>query len=380
MINRLASTICLFASALPCQAERDDLQSPARTFDYDVLILDGTVYSGAEEQPKVTDVGIRGDRVVAIGELNDNSAARRIDASGMIVCPGFIDLHNHGDKQVFSKRLRQNVCYLTQGCTTIVTGNCGGGALDVKRYFERLDTQGCGVNVGHLIPQGTLRNEAMGGSLRRPPTAAELAKMRALAEQGMQAGAFGMSTGLIYTPGAYAEIGEIAEVAKVVANYGGLYASHIRSEGGGLLEAVEEAIEIGRRAGCAVHLSHFKASKPPNWGKVKQSCELVETARALGHRVTCDQYPYRASSTSLVALTIPTWAREGSDQQLIKRLDAADTGPRIRQAIATSLKQRGGAEAHTRGRARGDAPACLVSRAARRFPLPAQCCDARLRC
>jgi N-acyl-D-aspartate/D-glutamate deacylase len=168
--------------------------------------------------------------------------------------------------------------------------------------------------------------------------------MRALAEQGMAAGAFGMSTGLIYTPGAYAKIGEIAEIAKVVAQYGGLYASHIRSEGAGLLDAVAEAIEIGQRAGCAVHLSHFKASKPPNWGKVKQSCAMVEKARAAGRSVTCDQYPYRASSTSLAALTIPTWAREGSNKQLIKRIDAADTGARIRKAIAKSLKQRGGAD------------------------------------
>jgi N-acyl-D-aspartate/D-glutamate deacylase len=344
MINSLASTVLLLVSALPCQAGRGEPQPPAPTFDYDVLILDGTVYSGADEQPTITDVGIRGDRVVAIGDLNGNSAARRIDATGMIVCPGFIDLHNHGDKQVFSKRLRQNTCYLTQGCTTIVTGNCGGGVLDVKRFFERLDKQGCGVNVAHLIPQGTLREKAMGGSFRRPPTARELDKMRALAEQGMAAGAFGMSTGLIYTPGAYAKIGEITEIAKVVAQYGGLYASHIRSEGAGLLDAVAEAIEIGQRAGCAVHLSHFKASKPPNWGKVKQSCAMVEKARAAGRSVTCDQYPYRASSTSLAALTIPTWAREGSNKQLIKRIDAADTGARIRKAIAKSLKQRGGAD------------------------------------
>lgn len=344
MINYLASTLLLLVFALPAQSVEGEPQSPEPTFDYDVLILDGTVYSGADEQPTITDVGIRGDRVVAIGELNDQRAALRIDASGKIVCPGFIDLHNHGDKQVFSKRLRQNLCYLTQGCTTIVTGNCGSGALDVQRFFERLDKQHCGVNVAHLIPQGTLRAKAMGGSFRRPPTEAELDKMRALAEKGMVAGAFGMSTGLIYTPGAYAKTAEIVEVAKVIAKHGGLYASHIRSEGRDLLEAVEEALDIGARAGCAVHLSHFKASKPPNWGKVKQSCSMVEKARAAGRAVTCDQYPYRASSTSLAALTIPTWAREGSNKDLIKRLDDGDTGAKIRAAIATSLQQRGGAD------------------------------------
>jgi len=344
MINRLASTILLLASVMPAQAEQDEPRSPKPAVDYDVLILDGTVYSGADEQPTVTDVGIRGERVVAIGELDDNSAALRIDASGMIVCPGFIDLHNHGDKQVFSKRLRQNLSYLTQGCTTIVTGNCGSGALDVPRFFERLDKQRCGVNVAHLIPQGTLREKAMGGSFKRQPTDAELAKMRALAGQGMAAGAFGMSTGLIYTPGAYAETTELVEIAKVIAKHGGIYASHIRSEGRDLVNAVKEAIEIGDRAGCAVHLSHFKASKPPNWGKVKQSCALVEKARADGHAVTCDQYPYRASSTSLAALTIPTWAREGTNKDLIARIDDAGSGPRIRAAIAKSLQERGGAD------------------------------------
>tara|TARA_R110002096_G_scaffold233962_2_gene424095 strand:+ start:1153 stop:2751 length:1599 start_codon:yes stop_codon:yes gene_type:complete len=344
MMQRLTSTVLLLACALPCQQEQGEPQVPAPTYDYDVLILDGTVYSGADEPPAVTDVGIRGDRIVALGELQDASSAQRIDATGLIVCPGFIDLHNHGDKQVFSKRLRQNTCYLTQGCTLIVTGNCGSGALDVKRFFERLDKQGCGVNVAHLIPQGTLREKSMGGSFRRPPTDEELDKMRDLAEQGMAAGAFGMSTGLIYTPGAYADIAEISEVAMVVAKYGGLYASHIRSEGSGLLKAVAEAIEIGERAGCAVHLSHFKASQPPNWGKVAESCALVEKARAAGRTVTCDQYPYRASSTSLAALTIPTWAREGSNKDLIQRFEQPDTGDRIRAAIAKSLEQRGGAD------------------------------------
>ena len=335
-IHRLASIFLLLVSTLAAQATATD--------HFDVLIVGGTVYSGADEQPTVTDVGIRGERVVAIGELQEHDAKLRINATGKIVCPGFIDLHNHGDKQVFSKRLRQNLCYLTQGCTTIVTGNCGSGALNVQKFFERLDKQGCGVNVAHLIPQGTLREKAMGGSFRRQPTEAELARMRVLAEQGMTAGAFGMSTGLIYTPGAYAGRAELVEVAKVVAAHGGLYASHIRSEGSQLLEAVAEAIEIGQLAGCAVHLSHFKASQPPNWGKVKQSCAMVEKARAAGHAVTCDQYPYRASSTSLAALTIPTWAREGSNKDLIKRLDDADAGARIRAAIAKSLKQRGGAD------------------------------------
>ncbi|MHC4851612.1 MAG: N-acyl-D-amino-acid deacylase family protein [Planctomycetota bacterium] len=335
-----ATSLLLLTLALLPQ---DEVQ-PAVRGDFDVLIVGGSVHDGSGGKVTRVDVAINGDRIAAIGDLSDRTARLRIDASGMVVCPGFVDLHNHGDKAVFNKKLRQNLCYLTQGCTTIVTGNCGGGQLDVASYFKRLDKQGCGVNVAHLIPQGALRRKAMGGSFDRPPTEAELQKMRDLVRDGMEAGAFGMSTGLIYTPGAYAETGEIAALAKVVAKHGGIYASHIRNEGDRLLAAVEEAIAIGEAAGCPVHLSHFKASKPPNWGKVKQSCALVEAARARGMRVTCDQYPYRASSTSLAALTIPTWAREGSNKDLVKRFDDAGTGPKIRMAISRNLEQRGGAD------------------------------------
>lgn len=312
--------------------------------DFDVLILGATIHDGSGADPEVADIGIRGDRIAEIGELDGRSATRSIDARGLIACPGFIDLHNHGDNTAFQSAVRQNLSYLTQGCTTIVTGNCGGGVVDTKRYLDRLDKQGYGTNVCHLIPQGSLREVAMGGSFNRPPTVAELARMKQMVADGMRAGAFGISTGLIYTPGAYASTDELVALVKVAGEHGGIYASHIRDEGDELLLAVREAIAIGEAAGCPVHISHFKASKPPNWGKVKGSCQLVADARARGLMVTVDQYPYRASSTSLAALVIPTWAREGNNRALVARLEDPVVGKRIRAAVAKSLSQRGGAD------------------------------------
>jgi N-acyl-D-aspartate/D-glutamate deacylase len=318
-------------------------QEPAQVAaTLDVVIAGGTVYDGTGAPGRKADVGVRGNRVVAIGDLSAARAKRRIDASGKYVCPGFIDLHNHSDSGILRKGLRENLCYLTQGCTTIVTGNCGGGKIDVDRYFGRLTSKGMGTNVAHLLPQGSIRSRAMGGSVHRAPTAKETAKIEQLFARGMKHGAFGMSTGLIYTPGSFASTDELVACARVVAAAGGIYASHIRDEGDELLKAVREAIEIGRASGCSVHISHFKASQPPNWGKVADSCALVEKARTAGQRVTCDQYPYHASSTSLAALVIPTWAREGSNTDLLRRIDDAVTGKKIRAAIKKAFARRGG--------------------------------------
>ncbi len=310
----------------------------------DVLIVGGMVHDGHGKPGRKTDVALRGDRVIAVGDLVGDgwTGKRRIDAAGKIVCPGFIDLHNHSDWVILRKGLRENTSYITQGCTTIVTGNCGSGQIDVASYLGRLAKKGAGTNVAHLLPQGSIRGRAMGGSYRRAPTDVELERMRALVRKGMEDGAFGMTTGLIYTPGSFAKTDEIVELAKVMAKMGGIYASHIRGEGDHLIPAVKEAIEIGERAGCPVHISQFKASTPPNWGKVKQSSALVEAARARGVRVTCDQYPYRASSTSLAALVIPTWARAGKHQDLVDRLEDKIAGARIRRAIRQAFQDRGG--------------------------------------
>jgi len=330
-MTRAFFALLLFASCGPTH--------PSNPYDH--LILGATVFDGSGAPGFRADVAIVGDRIAAIGDLRGRLARRSVDGSGKILCPGFIDLHTHSDEPILEDGLRQNLSYLTQGCTTVVTGNCGSGHVDVADFFARLERQGAGTNVAHLVPHGSLRDKAMGGSHNRVPSAQELDKMRSLMEQGMQAGAFGMTTGLIYTPGTYAGTEEIVELAKVVARYGGFYASHIRSEGDQLLSAIEEAISIGEQAGCPVHVSHFKAAGPANWGRVREASAKIEAAKI---RVTCDQYPYRASSTSLAAMTIPAWAREGEDADLVRRLDDPEAGPKIREAIAESFVQRGGAD------------------------------------
>ncbi len=354
----LLSLLALFVGTLLLGACRSGpVQSPHKpalnpVFDY--LILDATLYDGTGGPAQVADLGIKGDKIEAIGDLEPMGGKVTIQGKGMILAPGFIDLHNHSDFPILRKGLRDNLAYLTQGCTTIVTGNCGSGHVDLASYFGRLAKKGAGTNVAHLIPHGSLRKRAMGGDFNRPPTEKELGRMRSLAEKAMREGAFGMSTGLIYTPGAFASTEEIIEVAKVVGKHGGIYASHIRGEGDHLLEAVAEAIYIGKKAKLPVHISHFKASTPPNWGKVLHSSAMVEEARKNGRRVTVDQYPYRASSTSLGALVMPAWVREGTDKDVKRRLEDPKVRAKVAALVRRNFEDRGGADQILIARFRGD--------------------------
>jgi N-acyl-D-aspartate/D-glutamate deacylase len=227
---------------------------------------------------------------------------------------------------------------LVQGCTTVVTGNCGGGPVDAAAYYKAIEEHGAGTNVVHLLPHGSLRNTVI-GLANRPATREELEKMRELARQAMQDGVWGMSTGLIYVPGSYADTDELVAIAEVVGAHGGIYASHMRNEGTELLASVEELLEIGRRAQLPVHVSHFKSRGRDNWGLIRQAAHLVEQARQNGQRVTADQYPYIASSTGLVAIVIPAAARAGGQEQLVERLDSEEHGPSIRAHIADVLRE-----------------------------------------
>ncbi len=247
-------------------------------------------------------------------------------------------MHNHSDAQVIDRLTRANVNYLTQGCTTIVTGNCGSGPVDVADYYQKIDAAGAGTNVAHLLPQGNLR-EAVMGSVQRAATPEEIAKMKDLARRAMQDGAWGMSSGLIYVPSSFADTAELVEIARVVGEQGGLYASHIRHEGGQLLVAVNEALEIERQAKLPVHISHFKASGRDAWGLVRRAATMIDEARQKGELVTADQYPYIASSTSLEATVIPTWARAGGHKELAARLDDSAQALRIREEIGDTLQK-----------------------------------------
>lgn len=306
----------------------------------DVLLKGGTIHDGSGADPVVGDVAIRDGRIVALGTFGVASAEQTIDCSGLVVAPGFIDLHNHSDSQIVDRATRANVNFLMQGCTTVVTGNCGAGPVDVAGYFEKIDKEGAGTHVIHLLPHGSLRDHVL-GSADKAPAPEDLQKMKDLAEKAMRDGAWGMSTGLIYVPGTYSKTEELIEIARVVAAHQGLYASHIRNEGLELLASVDEALRIGREAKLAVHISHFKSSGPEAWGLVRRAAEQIEKARGEGQVVTADQYPYIASSTSLEAMVIPTWARSGGQKELVKRLDDVEQGPRIRESILKDLAARG---------------------------------------
>jgi N-acyl-D-aspartate/D-glutamate deacylase len=310
----------------------------AEPIDADILLKGGTVFDGTGSAGKVGDVAIKGDRIVCVGKFEVKSAEWEIDCTGLVICPGFIDLHNHSDSQIVSPKTRSNINFIRQGCTTIVTGNCGSGPVDCGEYLAKIDAAGAGTNVAHLLPQGSLRGKVI-GSLQRKASSDEIRQMRELADKAMRDGAFGMSTGLIYVPSSYADTDELIEIAKVVGKHGGIYASHIRGEGKDLLDSVGEAIKIGREGGCPIHVSHFKASGEEAWGLIRPAAKLIEESRKAGLKVTADQYPYIASSTSLDATILPTWSLAGGREKLLERLKDKEQSARITKFIAERIEK-----------------------------------------
>ncbi len=310
----------------------------------DILLKGGTIHDGSGGEPVVGDVAIRDGRIVAVGTFEVAMADQVIPCEGLVIAPGFIDLHNHSDSVIVQDGTRANMNYVLQGCTTIVTGNCGSGPVNVKDYYDLVNSAGAGTNVVHLLPQGNLRREVIGNA-RRKATDKEIARMRELAGKAMEDGAWGMSTGLIYVPSSYASTDELVEIAQVVSEKGGIYASHIRGEGSGLLDSINEAIEIGRRARLPVHVSHFKSSGRDNWGLVRVAVDVINKAREKGQLVTADQYPYRASSTSLDATLLPSRMRSGGRVAMVKRLDDPETGKAMVDAIRIALEKRDDGEA-----------------------------------
>jgi N-acyl-D-aspartate/D-glutamate deacylase len=316
----------------------------AEPVEADVVLRGATLYDGSGRPGQAGDLAIKGDRIAAVGRFEAKGSPRVIDATGLLVAPGFIDLHTHSDAALAQPATRANLNYLLQGVTTVVTGNCGSGPTDVARYFKTLEENGVGGNVIHQVPHNDVRRLVMGNA-NRAPTAEELKKMEALVDQAMKDGAWGLSTGLIYNPGTYAKTDEIVALAKVAARHGGFYASHIRDEGAGAPAAIEEALTVGREAGLPVHISHLKASGRPVWGRAGEWVALIERARKAGQAVTADQYPYAASSTSLAATVIPPRFREGTHKDFLARLDDAGQGPLIRKAVENALEVRDGGKA-----------------------------------
>jgi N-acyl-D-amino-acid deacylase len=311
------------------------LSCGAKAQQYDVLIRNGKVVDGSGNPWFYGDVAIAGGKVVAIGKLS-GTAVKTIDATGLIVAPGFIDVHTHIEGDELAVPTAPNFIY--DGVTSVVTGNCGSSNTDIAKYFRQLDSVKTSINVATLIGHNDVRAAVMGLS-QRNPTPEEQKRMEGLVEQAMIDGAVGFSTGLIYVPGTYSKTPEVIGLAKAAAKHNGVYASHIRDEADNMQDAVEEAINIGRQAHIPVEISHFKTTYKPNWGRAASMIALVEKARQEGIDVTVDQYPYTASSTSLNT-RLPSWVFSGGPDSLMARLKDPATRAKIKKAMRADLKEK----------------------------------------
>lgn len=313
---------------------------------YDVLFRNGRVLDGSGAPWVRADVAIRDGRIAAVGDLSDATAATEHDITGLYLAPGFIDTHSHAAGGLARAELSEARPLLAQGITTMFANPDGGGAADMVRQREALLEHGLGVNVAQLVPHGAIRREVLGMD-DRAPSASELERMRAMVRAGMDAGAFGLSTGPYYAPGSYADTDELAALAEVAARYGGAYQSHIRDEADytiGLLAAVEEVIEISRRTGMNAVVTHVKALGPRVWGFSAPLVHRIEQARAAGLPIFADQYPYEASATSLTGALAPRWALAGGEDSLLARIRRPADRERLAADIAENLERRGGAD------------------------------------
>jgi N-acyl-D-amino-acid deacylase len=285
---------------------------------YDLLIRDATIVDGTGAAGYDGHVGVRDDRIVAVSRqpLDASQAARVIDGRGHVLAPGFIDLHAHLDPLL---RLPDAESHVRQGVTLGLGNPDGGGPVPLAPYFDSIQAIGVSMNVAFLVGHNTIRRE-VGGSGARAPTAAELERMRALVQEAMDDGAFGISTGLRYTPGVFSEIDEVVALSEVAARAGGIYTSHLRDEGMELIAGVAEAMEIGRRAGIPVVLTHHKVVGAPMFGASERTLAMIDSARAAGTDVMADQYPYAASYTG-ISILLPPWALDGGDAAFLRRLD-----------------------------------------------------------
>jgi len=319
--NLILSIALLLANALVAQ-------------DYDLVIRNGRIIDGTGNSWYRGDLAIKGGKIAAIGTVT-GKGKREVDAKDLIVAPGFIDVHAHIEGSVLKNPTSDN--YIYDGVTSVVTGNCGGSADTLSVFFHALDSAKVSINVASLIGHNTVRKLGIGLSDRQP-TAEELQKMQGLVKAAMEQGAVGLSTGLIYLPGMYAKTEEVVALAKSAQQYGGVYASHIRNEENGVVDAINEAINIGRSANIPVEISHFKVSGRANWGRSHETLELVEKARAEGYDVTIDQYPYTASSTNL-GIRLPDWALSGGQDSVKLRIADPATHKRIIEGMLEQLKK-----------------------------------------
>jgi len=327
------ATLTGLASLLTCLAS---------AADYDLVVRHGRVVDGSGNPAFFADVAITNGHLARIGRV-PGVGETEIEARGMIVAPGFIDVHTHADElgDAHPASWEQHAeNFLRMGVTTVVVGNCGSSALDVGAFYRHVDTNGVSVNVTTLIGHNTVRERAMGGDFDRPPTPEEMDKMKALVDQAMRDGAVGLSTGLIYLPGVFSRPEEIVELAKVIAPYDGIYTSHMRHENSHIFEALDEVIRVAREAGVRAEVSHIKLSGEKAWGRANEVLAYLEKARAAGIDLTQDQYAYTASSTTMRQL-IPDDAFDGGNRKFLALLANPDEKAKLVARMKANLAARG---------------------------------------
>lgn len=323
-MKSIAVFICLFLPFL-CFSQNN----------YDLLIRNGKIIDGTGNSWYYADVAVKNGKIVLIQKNINGTATKNIDAKGLIVAPGFIDVHGHIEGGLFERPTADN--YIYDGVTTVITGNCGGSAENLNYFFFRVDSIKTSINVASFIGHNTIRRQVMGLDNRLAIPDEQL-KMEILIAKAMKDGAVGMSTGLIYLPGMFSNTAEVVGLAKETAKFKGIYASHIRNEENSVIEAINEAIDIGKAAMIPVQISHFKVASPSNWGRSPEALALIEKARFEGYDVTIDQYPYTAASTNL-GIRLPDWAIAGGADSTMKRIKDPVLHQQIIKDMLAQLKK-----------------------------------------
>jgi dihydroorotase/N-acyl-D-amino-acid deacylase len=313
-------------------------QAPA----YDLILRGGRLVDGTASPWYRADLAIKGDTIARIAPSITDPAARVIDVSGLVVAPGFIDIHTHARRGIFELPSADN--YTRQGVTTLVEGPDGGSPIPLAPFLDKVAAQRISPNFATFIGQGSIRSEVI-GEADRPATRAEIEQMRALVRQGMEQGAFGLSSGLFYVPGTFTSTEEVIELAKVAGQMGGIYISHMRDEAKGVVNSIRETIAIGEKGGLPTQATHHKVVGKAYWGRSADTLKLIDEARARGVDATIDQYPYTASSTNIGSALLPSWALEGGRDATLKRLTDPATRAKIKaECVAIIRDERGGGD------------------------------------
>lgn len=323
-------------------------QASAPVQEVDLLISNGSVYTGENQLARRLDVAICQQQICGLYPSGQHQivAKKVLNAKGKIVSPGFIDPHTHSLAELLSQDKNHNLNYLTQGVTTVVNGNDGAGPVDISAMAKKLTTNGIGTNTALLVGHGSLRKQVM-GTVDRQATPDELCSMSTLLTKAMQDGAIGLSTGLYYVPGSYANTEEVILLAKIASQYGGIYDTHLRDESSfniGFIAALDEAIVIAKRANIHLHLAHIKALGVDVWGQSKQAIASITAAQANGISISADHYPWLASGTELSSAVMPQWVRADSREAYHQRLQQADLKPRLTTEITENIRRRGGSQ------------------------------------